>query len=250
MQNGKVDSRKKVANSCNLEKELSALVSKKIIPKKIADGLAKKLKQKNVSLSKEQLHTLVYKIREVIINIKSGKAPSLGKTGPGGDNLVEILQRLEERVTNIESGKPSRTRVYTTDDIHVPGGNYEWAIEPLTTVPNDPESIIVLMKWLQYLIDKCGHDDLPVILDYYVDIGWISDDAKISLIDYSQGITNEQEKDVVKNQNMSSLPAKDHIQSLLFIQKLKGIHLDKHFLDRIEGELSRITRKLENYKFK
>ena len=87
-------------------------------------------------------------------------------------------------------------------------------------------------------------------LYYYVDIGWISDDAKISLLDYSHGITDEQEKGEIKNHNLTNLPAKDHIQSLLYIQKLKGIQFDKHFLDRIEGELSRITRKLENYKFK
>lgn len=248
MQGGKVDSKKKVAKGCNLEKELSILVSKKVIPKKITDSLAQKLKQKNVTLTKEQLHTLVYKIREVIINAKSSKTPTTSKSGLNKNNLVETLEKLEERISNIESRKPSKTRVYTTDDIHVPGAS--WGIEPLTVVSNDPESIIVLMKWLQHLVDKCGHDNLPIIFDYYVDIGWISDDAKISLLDYSQGITEEQNEEETKNKNLSNLPAKDHIQSLLYIQKIKGVNFDKHFLDRIEGELSRITRKLENYKFK
>jgi len=248
MQGKKVDSKINVAEGCDIDKELSTLVSKKVIPKKIADKLALKLKKKNVKLSKKQLYTLVYKIREVIINYKSGKIPASGKTGINNNSVVDVLERLEERITNIESGKSSKTRVYTTDDIHVPGKNLD--IEPLVTIPNDPESIIVLMKWLQYLIDKCGRDNLSVILDYYVDIEWISEDAKISLLDYSQGITEEQNEEEKKDKNLTNLPAKDHIQSLLYIQKLKGIQFDRHFLDRIEGELSRISRKLENYKFK
>jgi archaellum component FlaD/FlaE len=122
-------------------------------------------------------------------------------------------------------------------------------MNPLLKIPNDPESIVVLMKWLQYLVDKCGHPNLPEILDYYVNIGWISDDAKIEIIDYSTGITDENKK-VEDTRNISNLPAKDHIQSLIFIQRLKGKRLDKHFLDRIDGEISRVSKKLDNYTLK
>ena len=120
----------------------------------------------------------------------------------------------------------------------------------LKEVPSDPESVIVLMKWLQYLIDKCGRDNLSNILDYYVDIGWISQDAKISLIDYSQGITEEERTGEVVRKDITDLPSKDHIQSFVYIQKLKGKRFDKHFIDRIDGELARITKNLTNYKFK
>jgi flagellar protein FlaD len=102
----------------------------------------------------------------------------------------------------------------------------------------------VLMKWLQYLIDKCGRVYLSEVLEYYVDIGWISEEAKIGLLDYSGGITEESKKNDATRKPMSHLPSKDHIQSLLFIQKLKGNQVDKHFLDRIDGELSKITKKL------
>jgi len=254
MENKKRDSKNSNSKGCNIERELSILVSKKVIPAKLAKKLEKKLKDKDVQLSKKQLHALVFKIRDVVKNMKSGKTPVAGKIGLNKDNLVETLERLEERISNIETGKPSKSKVYTTDDIHVPGRvtgtTYEWDMNPLTDVPNDPESIIVLMKWLQHLVDRCGHTNLPIILDYYVDIGWISEDAKISLLDYSQGITEEAQKETTKNKNLANLPAKDHIQSLLYIQKLKGINFDKHFLDRIEGELSRISRRLDNYKFK
>ena len=254
MRDKKGDSINKNSELCDLNTELSTLVSQRVIPKKIADKLEQKLKQKNVKLTKEQLHALVYKIRDTIAQVRSGKKSVSGRASSDKESLIRTIERLEKRIANIESGKRSNTRVVTTDDIRVPGrtmgSNYELDIDPLAVVPNDPESIIVLMKWLQYLVDKCGHSQLPIILDYYVDIGWISDEAKISLLDYSQGITDEDNKNESKSKTLSNLPAKDHIQSLLFIQKLKGINFDKHFLDRIEGELSRITRKLDSYKFK
>ena len=99
------------------------------------------------------------------------------------------------------------------------------------------------MKWLQFLIDKCGRDNLTNILDYYVDIGWISQDAKMYLIDYSQGIKGE----ITTDKKITDLPSKEHIQSFIFIQKLKGRQFDKHFIDRIDNEISRITKKIENY---
>ena len=49
---------------------------------------------------------------------------------------------------------------------------------------------------------------------------------------------------------ITDLPSRDHIQSYIFIQKLKGNQLDKHFIDRIENDISRITKKLRDYQFK
>ena len=170
--------------------------------------------------------------------------------------LVEMVEKLELRLDTIESDfktgnkkwDKASPKITTTDDIEVPA---EWEVNPLTEISNDPESIVVIMKWLQYLIDKCGRANLSNILDYYVDIGWITQDAKIYLIDYSQGITEEKKQgEDYSNKKIWDLPSRDHIQSLIYIQKLKGVQVDKHFIDRIEGELSRITKKLDNYNFK
>lgn len=254
MKNKKGDSNYKNSEYCDLGDELSTLVAKNIIPQRIADRLEKKLMEKNVKITREQLHTLAYKIRDAINDyIKSGQiGKQVGQPTGGSDadmqKLVETIDTLEKRIANIESGKPSDVGVVTTEDIKIP--YQEWGLDPLKKVPSDPESIIVLMKWLQYLLDKCGRDNLSNILDYYVDIGWISQDAKISLIDYSQGITDEGKKGEIPRKSITDLPSKDHIQSLIFIQKLKGKQFDKHFIDRIDGELARISKKLDNYQFK
>ena len=246
------DSKNKVAEEFDVKKELSYLVDRNIIPLRIADKIEQKLKEKNVKINKQQLHTIVLKIRDALENYIK-QHPEKGRLGYSTleqdtdmQKLIETVENLEERITNIESGKPPDYHTVTTEDIKVP--SKQWDLDPLKEVPSDPESIIVLMKWLQYLIDICGHDNLSNILDYYVDIGWITQDAKIGLIDYSQGITEETKKDSVTK--ISDLPSKDHIQSFIYIQKLKGVQLDKHFIDRIDGELTRITKKLDNYRFK
>jgi len=173
---------------------------------------------------------------------------------------TEFKKEVEEKKPTIESKPPEKIqkitkspRIVTTEDIKIPGEQKvivrDWNLDPLIEIPGDTESIIILMKWLQNLIDKCGRPNLSNILDYYVDIGWISDDVKITLIDYSQGITGE-ERIGKTGKEISDLPSKDHIESLLFIQKLKGVQFDKHFIDRIEGEMSRITKKVSNYNIK
>jgi len=195
--------------------------------------------------------------------------------------LVDTIEKLENRLNKIENvgilqeqkapvsipteednqnisqednknGTPTTVtteNIKITEKINVPITE-EWSLDPLKEIPSDPENIIILMKWLQYLIDKCGRQHLSNILDYYVDIGWISEDAKISLIDYSHGITEERNQDSNMDQEIHDLPSKDHIQSLLFIQRLKGKQIDKHFLERINGELTRITKKINHYNMK
>lgn len=252
MNNQMGDSNKKSSSDFDRKKELSALVSQKVIPLKVAEKIDEKLKEKNVEITKEQLHNLVYKIRDVFENYaKTGKTIKQPKWELPTENmqkLVETIGHLEKRISIIEKEKVTDHKFVTTNDITFPFQELE--LDPLQEVPSDPESIIVLMKWLQYLMDKCGRDNLSNILDYYVDIGWISQDAKISLIDYSNGITEEKRSESSTKKDISDLPSKDHIQSLIYIHKLKGRQFDKHFIERIDGELARITKKLDNYQFK
>ncbi len=266
MGENKGDSQNNATGEFDLKNELSVLVAQNIIPSKIADKLEKKLIEKNVKINKEQLYTLANKINEVFNNYKKSSGtegkyditkvaqPIGGVADADMQKLVEKVEELNERINNIEVGTASDAKIVTTEEIQVSEKitvpTQEWKVDPLSVIPSDAESVIILMKWLQFLIDKCGRSNLHEILDYYVDIGWISEDVKISLMDYSNGIT----EDVGEGNNIkkwiSDLPSKDHIQSLIFIQKLKGKQFDKHFIDRVDGEISRILKKLDGYKFK
>jgi flagellar protein FlaD len=263
----------KISDRFYLESELSTLVERNIISRRIADRLGKKLLEKKLNISKEQLYLLVKKIGEKIrtynkdkkqINEEEGVIKAVKtiekKSNEDMKQLFETVEQLKQKISIIETGivkdekknNKALQEIVTTDDIKIPKNIIknikEFKFDPLTEIPNDPESIIIIMRWLQNLIDKCGHTNLPTILDYYIDIGWISQDVRLSLIDYSNGITEDNKE--TRKKEVTDLPSKDHIQSLFFIHKLKGKEIDNHFIDRIESEITRITKKLDNNCFK
>jgi len=283
MEESEGDSKKRISDNFDFKTELSALVENKVISQIIADKLEQKILEKKIKLDKDQLNSLVLKIKDIMKDYSRYKQP-IKKEFPdksfkkieekANEDMLKLVQKidnLEQKIKqfehielnkditidnqgNIIDGKKQIPKFVMHDDIKVPKyideENIEYSKDPLNHLPTDPENIIILMKWLQHLIDKCGHMNLSKILDYYVDIDWISPDVKISLIDYSHGITDEKDKvDTIKKE-ISDLPSKDHIQSYIFIQKLKGNEIDKHFIDRIESDISRITKKIGDYYFK
>ncbi|UCF50340.1 MAG: hypothetical protein JSU91_02330 [Thermoplasmatales archaeon] len=257
------EDKSKKTEEFDLSTELSTLVSKNIIPSRLAEKLEKKLNDNKIKINEKQFQSLIDKIQELMRKfVKNGKLPektespknekpSVIRNEEDMQKIIETIEELKEKITYLEKGSTNKTKIVKMDDIKVPEGVISnvpnWNVDPLTEIPNNPESVIILMKWLQYLIDKCGRPNLTNILDYYVDIGWISEDAKMNIIDYSQGITEKSKNEETTKKQITDLPSKDHIQSLIYIQKLKGLQFDKHFIDRIESEISRITKKIDNY---
>jgi len=271
-----------------LNAELSTITAKNVLPSRIVDRIGQKLKEKNVKITKVQLTTLIEKIlttlrtygkydtmdskpKEQTQNIPQTQpvptvtpavpAPSQptpatpGKEEQDVKKLLETINHLKEKITVLEKAKPgiptaSPVKTVTTDDIlKGPHLSSEGEMFPLLEIHNDPESIIVLMKWLQYLVDKIGKTYLPDVLGYYVDIGWITDDVRLDLLDYSKGITEEAKKPETWK-GSPNLPSKDHLQSFVYIQKLKGIQLDDRFVLKLEREMEKMTKSLENCQFK
>ena len=144
-------------------------------------------------------------------------------------------------------------RDYNNEISEFPGEDYDKKnlilqnkMTPLSKMPNDPENIVITMKWLQYLTDKHGGKNLPNILEYYVDIRWITDDVRLDLLKYSKGITNEHNKKV--ENEISNISTNDHIQSFLYIQKLKGNQLSDRFLWKIDRKVESIEKSIDHYK--
>lgn len=282
MSGGPKEDGETTAMKFDVDVELSSLVAKKVLPETVAEKLGEKLKEKNVQITKDQLYLLVEKIRSLLQSATNNHIDVItedtehhdtqytSETEPNMQSIQEKIEEMQQQIRTLLDDKISYTcekdtssvidteqnerksTIVTTDDITLPTQSENSipsiSTDPLLFLPSDPKSIIVLMNWLQYLIDRCGHENLSNILDYYVDVEWISDEVKISLLDYSQGITSD-----IKPANKQSdkqivlLPSKDHIQSFLFIQKLKGKEFDKHFIERISGELTRLIKKVDTY---
>jgi len=255
---------KVLAEEFDLDVELSTIVRNGMLPSSIAVKIGELLKQKNITITKQQLYRLVEKIQSAIQKFGGSEQSYVPVHGYKDDSaemhadmksLIESIEKLEERIENIEentfpsvngvTGKLVKTKDIRT--VERTESSIQDEMEPLYEIPNDPESVVVLMKWLQYLVDKVGKQNLPNILGYYVDIDWISDDVRLDLIKYSKGIEDVKERSKEKLTNLST---KDHIQSFLFIQKIKGQQLDERFIWKIDREMDKMAKSIEDYQIK
>lgn len=255
-----------ILSNFELEKELSTLVAKAVIPSFVADKINEKLNKAGLKLTLVQLYDLIDFIKKEMKVRQHSKHPSYVKEGKETgdlagikeeedvaiDRIFKTIERLSNRIKRVEEARikgfdGSTGKIVTTEDIEVPEKisiPRHGKVYPLDEIPNDPECIVVLMKWLQNLVDKVGKDNLLDVLEYYVDVGWLSDKVITNLIEYSEGITEERREGEETGKKISDLQTKDHLQSLLFIQRLKGEQPDSYFLSRIERELSKMTKNL------
>ena len=258
-----------------LQEALTSIVQHNQLPPRIAQKIGEKVKERGIKITKDQLYRLVQKIQDALGSysptnhlgnqqrkdtaippMREEKTMMNGQTIQHSDmkKLMEEMENLNKRIKiveeqNIEGVNGISPRLVKTKDIRTiePALVLEDSMQPLEQIPNDPESIVVIMKWLQYLVDKTGKNNLPDILGYYVDIGWISDNVRLDLIDYSKGLIEEPTPATPRS---SQLPTRDHLQSLLFIQKLKGVQLDERFIDKIERDMEKMAKSLEGYQVK
>ena len=253
--------REQFLDETTLNAELAALVNHNQLPQKIALKISEKIRENHLRLTREQLYRLVDRIQTALRSITqpSETAANAGTLKDQTPQSSEDMKRLydevvdlKERLQAIEQSSPEAIRGVTgrlvkTQNLHssLKSTAEQDGLQPLEAIPNDPESIVIVMKWISYIVERIGKRSLPDVLGYYVDIGWISDDVRLDLLNYSKGIIEEIRPET--QQTPTSLPTKDHLQSLLFIQKLKGIHLDDRFLCKIDREMERMTKSLEQY---
>jgi len=148
----------------------------------------------------------------------------------------------------------------------------------LEKLNNDYITQILVLRWLEFLLQRVPRKHLPDILTYYRDIGWISDEVRVKLLTYARGEdqnierflslhesvddqlpgdtdifeelgAEQQEKSVIlihttetQSQNAPwRLTADDHLKSLMFILKIKGESVDAQRIKLLEDELDKLV---------
>ena len=106
----------------------------------------------------------------------------------------------------------------------------------LTQLDNSPETSIIILYWLKFLMEKVGRNNVVDVLEYYVEIGWINDDVCSKIMDYTKGIDYFVEKPTWK------LLPDDHTKSLLLIEQLSGRKVDKSSFAKIERDINKIVK--------
>ncbi len=104
----------------------------------------------------------------------------------------------------------------------------------------DDTSIETQRRWLRFILERVGHNNLPRLFDYYKSIGWISVPVANRLLALAQ-----HEKRY--NGTSWTLSADEHRISMLFIEKLKGRRVDDSLLSVPQHDKGRpdLQKKIE-----
>jgi archaellum component FlaD/FlaE len=84
-------------------------------------------------------------------------------------------------------------------------------------------------KWLIFMLERVGQNNLPRLLDYYESIGWISGGVAKKLIELA-------DKEKRYKGPTWTLSAQEHGKSMIFIERISGRHIDKTFLNTHPGK--------------
>lgn len=114
----------------------------------------------------------------------------------------------------------------------------------LEDIPDDPSSIIFTLKWLEYLSERVGYSNIPDTVEFYYNLGWLSDKAILKLLKYLKGIKIGDDE---LEEHSGNLTIADHLVSLLFIERLNGKKISGESLDKLEWEIRRIKKGVEQY---
>ncbi|GBE54650.1 archaeal flagella protein [archaeon BMS3Bbin15] len=108
----------------------------------------------------------------------------------------------------------------------------------LKSIPEDVLSIMISMKWVEFLIETVGITNFADVLEFYSDLGWISESVLTKLIKYAKGTRPFHEDMDWKPEE--KLTARDHMLSLMFIERLRGKKISKDLLILLDRELKKI----------
>ena len=137
----------------------------------------------------------------------------------------------------------------------------------LTEIRHEYLTLTLLMRWIEFLLERVTRDKLSLVLDYYVDIGWIGEKARSEAMTYARGEMQDVNKYMSQEDEISDespelkvtpaatykkvddwrLSADDHLKSLLFITKMAGIEVDRDKLNSLEQSIKRFKENLEGY---
>lgn len=255
-----------------IEERLKKLRGK--LPNVLIEDLREKLLSKMDILTPEQ----VDKIIERILQTYSGQVERLTKLDKRVEEIGKYIEEIRsyliekksmskdqatlEEIAVEEKPSPNYEEINITNskkvekEEEVMGRNFEIPQEirdvlvvssngkaKLEKIPQDMTSTMVALKWLGFLIDRVGMQNLENVLEFYYEIGWISENVLNTLLKYANGTKPHHREPNWRPDD--KLTIQDHLISLLFIERLRGVRITREILDSIEREMKVINRILE-----
>ncbi|MFA6088584.1 MAG: FlaD/FlaE family flagellar protein [Candidatus Woesearchaeota archaeon] len=94
------------------------------------------------------------------------------------------------------------------------------SIIPLVSIEGNVNSVTTILSWMVYISKQCGENANDVLM-YYTTIGWISPQVAKILSNYIQGLNVKPDES-----SDGKMDVADHIVSLFFIAKIKGVSVN------------------------
>ncbi|MCQ6962750.1 FlaD/FlaE family flagellar protein [Methanolobus chelungpuianus] len=263
-----VGSRATIERFEKTEKRITELADLLVIFKNDMDTVAHKLnmpgipkeigaKMQDIESKLNAFADAMSMLHESIEQLNARTEELTGKTGAIDQNILELAESTSnisarvdelERKSALQSINHAKDELEDASDEGSDGQDKDSSRKntkkglPLVRLENlrtDPTSVVVLLNWIEFLMERVGRNNLMDALDYYVDIGWISEDVRSEVMAYARGIDYYVEKPTWR------LLPEDHTKSLLFIERLCGRKIDRNMLSSIDREMSKVKHGLE-----
>ncbi len=185
---------------------------------------------KDISVEVEDLRKDVDKLKDSVNAIR-GTLKSLTEKMDSIENNLAQLASVYELLTNqmnpfldedekkVVQPKPKKVEqpVPAVPQLAPAEEKQEDVVLPELDLTN-PKVIQTILDWMQFVVERVGHEGVQDVLQYYVDVKWISEEVAEVLQRYADGIKVEVEPEIEKP---VQLDPEDHMKSLDYIMQIK-----------------------------
>jgi archaellum component FlaD/FlaE len=170
----------------------------------------------------------------------SSMVDNLGKVS---SEFQEFRQESEQKNTAVLEKMDSLTEYVESELKKLGARSYKGFGQNvhLSNIVKNSSNMKLCMEWLEFLMELVGRNNLPDILSYYEELGWITEKVRMELLHYADGIDFYMEKPDWK------LTPDDHVKSIWFIESLAGMKVDKNRLSVIERDIEKVKKGSEIY---
>ncbi len=134
------------------------------------------------------------------------------------EKIPKIIKEIQEK--KIETKPLMKMNIEPEVPVQTIKSNLKGHGELLNTIDRtDIRKIEEVLDWLEFLIEHVGKNEIPRILEYYRNVGWISEKARNELMEYAEGIEADQASE---NKGKKGLTIQEQKKSLELFYKIIG----------------------------
>ncbi|AKA49579.1 flagellar protein E [uncultured archaeon] len=201
----------------------------KSIPKFVVEELRQKILNSPTKFSKTDIENLFNNLQKKYMEGRENSL--LGKV----DQIFREISNVESMLSSGGGKRPKPSAFDSEDELSEPTAEKPRSYKKrykLEAVGDDVVSLMVALRWLEFLLDNYGAENTLDILDYYESLGWISPNAKEQMFKFTKitGIMAPAQEYKIKP------TIQDHIVTMLFIEKLNGGEISRDLIERLERD--------------